>query len=101
MGDAAEIAHLGYTPGAWRWYASIMKGRGVEDRPGPTVRGTDGDHGTPFGAMLKRLRDAAGLTQEELAQRAGLTAKAVSALERGERRRPYPHTVRSLSDALG
>ncbi|MDP8899845.1 MAG: NB-ARC domain-containing protein, partial [Actinomycetota bacterium] len=36
-----------------------------------------------------------------LAQRAGLTAKAVSALERGERRRPYPHTVRSLSDALG
>lgn len=51
--------------------------------------------------MLKRLRDAAGLTQEELAQRAGLTAKAVSALERGERRRPYPHTVRSLSDALG
>ena len=29
-----------------------------------------------------------------------MTAKAVGALERGERRRPYPHTVRSLSDAL-
>ena len=25
----------------------------------------------------------------------------MSALERGERRRPYPHTVRSLADALG
>lgn len=50
---------------------------------------------------MRRLREAAGLTQEELASRAGLTAKAVSALERGERRRPYPHTVRSLADALG
>jgi transcriptional regulator with XRE-family HTH domain len=49
---------------------------------------------------LRRLREAAGLTQEELASRAGLTAKAVSALERGERRRPYPHTIRSLADAL-
>jgi len=55
---------------------------------------------TPFGSRLRRLREAAGLTQEELAARAGLTAKAVSALERGERRRPYPHTVRSLADAL-
>ncbi|MDQ3928107.1 MAG: helix-turn-helix domain-containing protein, partial [Chloroflexota bacterium] len=54
-----------------------------------------------FGTRLKRLREAAGLTQEELASKAGLTAKAVGALERGERRRPYPHTVRSLADALG
>jgi predicted ATPase/DNA-binding XRE family transcriptional regulator len=53
-----------------------------------------------FGAMLRELREAARLTQEELATRAGLTAKAVSALERGERKRPYPHTVRSLADAL-
>ena len=54
----------------------------------------------PFAERLRRLREGAGLTQEELASRAGLTAKAVSALERGERRRPYPHTVRSLADAL-
>ena len=77
-----------------------MQGRGLEDRPEPAVRGTDGGHGEPFGTMLKRLRDRAGLTQEELASRAGLTAKAVSALECGERRRPYPNTVRSLADAL-
>src|SRR5918995_275754 len=55
----------------------------------------------PFGVRLRRLRQAAGLTQEELASRAGLTAKGISALERGERRRPYPHTVRSLANALG
>ena len=54
-----------------------------------------------FGARLRALREAASLTQQELASRAGLTAKAVSALERGERKRPYPHTIRSLADALG
>jgi predicted ATPase/transcriptional regulator with XRE-family HTH domain len=54
----------------------------------------------PFGARLRRLREATGLTQEELAGRAGLSAKNISDLERGERRRPYPHTVRALADAL-
>ena len=53
-----------------------------------------------FGARLRQFREAAALTQEELAARAGLTVKAVGALERGERRWPYPHTVRSLADAL-
>jgi predicted ATPase/DNA-binding XRE family transcriptional regulator len=46
------------------------------------------------------LREAAGLTQEELAERAGLTARGISDLERGARNRPYPHTVRSLAAAL-
>ncbi len=57
-------------------------------------------HGPSFGSHLRRLREAAGLTQEELAERARLTRNAVSALERGERLRPYPHTVRALADAL-
>jgi predicted ATPase/transcriptional regulator with XRE-family HTH domain len=55
----------------------------------------------PFAAQLRQLRERSGLTQEELAERAGLTPHAVSALERGARTRPYPHTVRSLADALG
>jgi predicted ATPase/DNA-binding XRE family transcriptional regulator len=58
------------------------------------------EQGSSFGAKLRRLRESAGLTQEELAARAELTRNAVSALERGERRRPYPHTIRSLADAL-
>jgi len=59
-----------------------------------------GEPAPAFGAQLRWLREAAGLTQEELAERAGLTAAGVSALERGHRRRPYPHTVRVLSAAL-
>jgi predicted ATPase/DNA-binding XRE family transcriptional regulator len=53
-----------------------------------------------FGAALRRLREHSGLTQEQLAERAGLSPRAIRALERGERQHPYPHTVRSLAVAL-
>jgi transcriptional regulator with XRE-family HTH domain len=53
-----------------------------------------------FGAQLKGLREVAGFTQEELATIAGLSVHAVSALERGQRRRPQVDTVRALSAAL-
>src|SRR5262245_13883827 len=59
-----------------------------------------GAPGPSFGAQLKALREAAGFTQEELATIAGLSVHAVSALERGERRRPHLETVRALSAAL-
>ena len=66
------------------------------------TRNEDPESGAPvsFGARLRSLREAAGITQEELAFRAGLSPNAVSALERGARKQPYPHTVRSLSEAL-
>jgi len=54
----------------------------------------------PFGPRLKALRELAGYTQEELATIAGLSVHAISALERGERRRPHADTVRALSAAL-
>lgn len=53
-----------------------------------------------FGEALRRLREAAGLTQEQLADQAGLSAKAISALERGERQHPHPSTVTALARAL-
>jgi predicted ATPase/transcriptional regulator with XRE-family HTH domain len=59
------------------------------------------EHGTSFGALLRRLRKEAGFSQQELASRAGLSLNAVNALERGVRKHPYPHTVGSLADALG
>jgi predicted ATPase/transcriptional regulator with XRE-family HTH domain len=59
------------------------------------------DDSNTFGVLLRRRREEAGLSQEELAEHAGLTGKAVGALERGDRRHPYPATVRQLADALG
>ena len=55
---------------------------------------------TTFGTHLRQYRKRAGLTQEALADQAGLTTNAISALERGEPQRPYPHTVQALADAL-
>ncbi|HET8626058.1 MAG TPA: tetratricopeptide repeat protein [Thermomicrobiales bacterium] len=55
---------------------------------------------TRFGALLRRLRLAAGLTQEALAERAGLSAKAVSELERDPARTPRLDSVTLLADAL-
>jgi transcriptional regulator with XRE-family HTH domain/tetratricopeptide (TPR) repeat protein len=60
----------------------------------------DGDATVVFGRLLRQYRDAAGLTQEELAERAGLSAEAISLLERGGRRRPHPYTVQTLAEAL-
>ena len=53
-----------------------------------------------FGALLKRRRLSAGLTQEALAERAGLSPKAVSDLERDPARSPRLGTVTLLADAL-
>lgn len=60
--------------------------------------GTQGDN--TLGPVLRAMREDAGLSQEELAERAGLSPHAISALERGTRTRPYPHTLRSLATAL-
>ena len=54
-----------------------------------------------FGALLRRFRLAAGLTQETLAERAGLSTRGVQDLERGVRLMPRAETVRLLADALG
>jgi predicted ATPase/DNA-binding CsgD family transcriptional regulator/DNA-binding XRE family transcriptional regulator len=58
-------------------------------------------HTSAFGAQLRRYRKAAGLTQEQLAEQSGLTVNAISLLERGLRRLPYPQTIRKLAAALG
>jgi len=50
---------------------------------------------------LRHHRLAAGLTQEELAQRAGLSARGIQDLERGVRVTPQRQTVHLLAQALG
>jgi predicted ATPase/DNA-binding XRE family transcriptional regulator len=54
----------------------------------------------PIGVLLRRLRTAAALSQEALAERAGISARAVGDLERGVHQAPRLETVRLLADAL-
>ena len=54
-----------------------------------------------FAGLLRRLRDDAGLTQEELAEAATLSPRAVSDLERGVNRTARHDTARLLAGALG
>ncbi len=58
-------------------------------------------HASGFGTLLKHYRRAAGLTQEALAERAGLSARGVQDLERGVSRLPRQDTVDLLAAALG
>ena len=53
-----------------------------------------------FGDLLRRARREAGLTQEALAERAGLSARGISDLERGITVRPHRDTFEMLVDAL-
>jgi len=53
-----------------------------------------------FGEACRDLRLAAGLTQEALAERAGISARSIRAME-GGRSMPYKDTVRRLVVALG
>jgi tetratricopeptide (TPR) repeat protein/transcriptional regulator with XRE-family HTH domain len=55
----------------------------------------------PFGGLLRSLRTAAGLTQEELADAARVSYRSISDLERGVSRFPRRDTARLLADALG
>ncbi len=53
-----------------------------------------------FASLLRRYRRRSGLTQEELAERAGLSVASVSLLERGITLAPQRATVSLLSETL-
>jgi predicted ATPase/DNA-binding XRE family transcriptional regulator len=54
-----------------------------------------------LGGLLRRQRESTGLTQEELADLAGVSARTVSDIERGLRSRIYADTAERLAEALG
>ena len=68
---------------------------------GGKVRRAETGTGLEFADILRRHRASAAITQEDLADRTGLTPQAIGLLERGERRRPHAYTVRKLAEALG
>jgi tetratricopeptide (TPR) repeat protein/transcriptional regulator with XRE-family HTH domain len=57
-------------------------------------------HAVSFAELLRRLRTDAGLTQEELAEAAGLSHRSISDLERGIHQTARKDTARLLADAL-
>ena len=59
------------------------------------------EQGAPgFGGLLRQLRADVGLTQEELAEAAGLSPRSISDLERGINLTARKDTARLLADAL-
>jgi transcriptional regulator with XRE-family HTH domain len=55
----------------------------------------------PIGTTVKRLRIASGMTQQDLAVKAGLSIAAVSQIEQGTNNDPRATTLRKLAAALG
>src|SRR3712207_3633048 len=96
--------HLGTPRSVWsaviRWRAIVTAGH-VHLSRARRERVMETASTASFAAVLRRHRVAAGLSQEALAARAGLSVRAVSDLERGSRRAPYRETVSLLADALG
>lgn len=54
-----------------------------------------------FGARLRELRKNAGLTQQKLANKAGISLSTLTSLEQGREGEPTWKTVRLLAKALG
>jgi tetratricopeptide (TPR) repeat protein/transcriptional regulator with XRE-family HTH domain len=59
------------------------------------------EEATSLAELLKQLRTAAQMTQEELAEAAGLSPRSISDLERGINLTARRETTRLLADALG
>ncbi|WP_052681617.1 helix-turn-helix domain-containing protein [Saccharothrix sp. ST-888] len=57
--------------------------------------------GTRFGRLLRELRQARGLTIEELAEVSGVSGRAIGDMERGRSLRPQRGTVTALAQGLG
>jgi transcriptional regulator with XRE-family HTH domain len=53
-----------------------------------------------FSVLLRQLRQQTALTQEDLAERSGLSVRTIRRLETGESANPQLDTVRLLADAL-
>src|SRR5664279_5413449 len=88
---------------ALAWTASGRSlARGIDthqQRRTPVTTGAEGDRPALFGELLVRHRAVSGLTQEELAERAGLSVRGLRYLERGLHR-PYQDTVQRLLEVL-
>ncbi len=61
---------------------------------------TAGRTASAFGALVVRLRSARGLGQEQLAERAGMSVRAIRDIERGRVRSPQRRSAQALATAF-
>ena len=108
---------------SWRWVEPVYVGAGFQGwryadgfldvaggvevvggwrdpRPDPTPDPTPDDRLRRFGASVRSYRHGLGLSQERLAERAGLDQTYLSGIETG-RRNPTVRVILRLADALG
>jgi predicted ATPase/transcriptional regulator with XRE-family HTH domain len=90
------------TPYSYSWRCSASEeGVGAAAKLPSAMQDEGRESGlSAFGALLRRYRLAAGLSQGALAERARLSLHGISALERGFRRTPQRETVALLAGAL-
>jgi tetratricopeptide (TPR) repeat protein/transcriptional regulator with XRE-family HTH domain len=74
-----------------------MRRARMTDRPGDAAIAS----GPCFGGLLRACRERGLLSQEQLAERSGVSARTIRDLEAGKTRRPRGESVRLLADALG
>jgi DNA-binding XRE family transcriptional regulator len=67
-----------------RFLPAILRFLGYDPRPAPAT----------LGGQIRAAREAAGLSERELARRLGLDPGTLAAWERDEVRRPYPRIRR-------
>jgi predicted ATPase len=67
----------------------------------PPVSRDDARPDRTIGQRLQTLRHRGNLTQEDLAERSGLSVRTIRGFERGETRLPHPANRQRLTEALG
>jgi len=55
----------------------------------------------PIGQRLRSFRELSGMTQQDLAQKAGLSVSIVARLEQGAKSDPRVSTLQALANGLG
>jgi DNA-binding SARP family transcriptional activator len=68
---------------------------------GPIVRYGDVEPFPQFGALVREYRRQAGLTQQELAAKTGLSVAALRDFEQCRRHHPRPSSLTALAEAFG
>src|SRR5262245_1615213 len=80
--------------------ATMLRPKRATEISAPTAEPDDRQRSTGLGELLLRHRLAAGMTRDELAERAGLRRRSIQGLEQGENQ-PHRDTVQRLAVALG